>query len=1391
MSSVFRARHADTGLTVAVKILPRSLARNATLLQRFLREAKNAEKLQHPNIVAIFDRGMEDGRYYLVMEYVSGGDLLDRVRLGGAMPWWEAVDVIRQTAEALRYASAMGLIHRDVKPANLLMTAQGRVKVADLGLALHIEEEDERVTRDGTTVGTVDYMAPEQARDSRAASARSDIYSLGCTFYFLLTAMPPYPQGDISEKLRMHATAPVPDVRDLAPRVPEAVAAVVKKMMAKQADRRYADYDALLAALDELPIAAEEPRGLVALIDDESEETAGPLAAIIDDEDEAEGGADDDVKLVALLDDEEETPAPAKSALRPTALIDDEPDEVDSEGYALAEGPGGSQVPRGSTQDLTRTDSGSVFTPAPGRSGRRRALEQDVEELGFDLQEAGENTEGHAGPLRGKRPGGSDATAGSIPAGPVEPGNSAGVASRGSIAREPVPVDVYDDLPAPPLPPRESPGDVRVWILRGLLIGATAVLLSLLGLAVWRMGPFAARSPLADLTKGEEMPLEHPQPAGEGASGHAEARAPGDLTAGKPDATPPVSTPRFTPRRPEPPLEPGLLEQLGLQQPIQPAIGEGQPLRVQRVTGAEGSEEVEVSLQRGLESVKQTRVEIADQGPFFLDNPRLGKVREIRGAAGFRPVLVFGIAGVPSVAERSALVVVEREPLQLEGLDIVIDAASIRQDAARHSAWLRCQNAGLILRNCTITVDGTPPEGWSLIEVGEPAQVQAAAARGSLVMIESSTIRMTAGTLVKLHAPGQVWMDRSLCVRGDNSACVVVSGSATGSRQITLARSTCVGAGPVLELTGSAGAESASPVVVRAIGSQFSRLTENGPADGSRGAAACFARLRQVPGNPGIPDCLDYRGEKNGFDGYASWLAAEPDGRASLLNLSQVRAKWPGTDAESQERSAASWPRELNDPWVPLTPWIERLAESAWLLERLPTPNPYLHSWTLARFEQVDMGSAPRVPERVLDVTFDAADPRWGGDLGRFLNEQLTAGTVKPGRLRVRAQGAGQHAMTPVKLPAEVELELMVTQMPGGGGGAGRPPALVWVPSDQAGSRPLIETQGGALILEGARFHTYGSGPPAPLIRATGGTVRIQNCVFTSPLRGAATSQPLLVLEGPAAGRGIRADCVESWFSTGATALKLAVAQGMVRLSGCAIVAGQQGIDLVPLAAGSDRFQADLILDRVTIVSERDLFRLENWTGEPAGPARPWVVTSYRSALIDQFDHGTSPARLGVLLRADPESFARGVLAWQGTEDLYAVDRYVIGGNAIPDPSQRYRPSFQQQWLRLWGPAHLDRCQGTEGRASDLPVRLRIGKLKPGQVTRGDLELVRATATGTQRVDVGAPLDRVPEPSPPAGLSGRNTPAGSIPPAAKPSGGRSAAPVKSDASKSNEVVPFE
>ncbi len=189
---------------------------------------------------------------------------------------------MKSVAGGLKYAAGRGLIHRDIKPSNVLRTELGHIKIIDLGLALQNEVEDERVTREGTTVGTVDYMAPEQARDSRATSIQSDIYSLGCTFYYLLTGVPPFPGGDITDKLTRHAKTPPPCVCDLRPDVPAAIGSLIQRMMAKRPDDRFASYDDLMAALDAVPLGPADGAAGIALVPLAGEQ----LAAVRTDEHE-------------------------------------------------------------------------------------------------------------------------------------------------------------------------------------------------------------------------------------------------------------------------------------------------------------------------------------------------------------------------------------------------------------------------------------------------------------------------------------------------------------------------------------------------------------------------------------------------------------------------------------------------------------------------------------------------------------------------------------------------------------------------------------------------------------------------------------------------------------------------------------------------------------------------------------------------------------------------------------------------------------------------------------------------------------------------------------------------------------------------------------------------
>ncbi len=261
MGTVFKARHQKLGRVVAVKLIRKERLAHPDAIRRFYREVQAAAQLEHPNIVRAYDAGEAGGAHFFVMEHVEGTDLARHVKRHGPPSVERACDYARQAALGLQHAFERGMVHRDVKPANLLLAAKGDVvKVLDMGLArLDRPETDagasSTLTQEGVVMGTPDYIAPEQARDSHTADIRADLYSLGCTLYFLLTGRAPFPGGSLTEKLLKHQMDEPRPVEELRPETPPAVTAVVRKLMAKRPADRYQTPAEAAAALASVPVA--------------------------------------------------------------------------------------------------------------------------------------------------------------------------------------------------------------------------------------------------------------------------------------------------------------------------------------------------------------------------------------------------------------------------------------------------------------------------------------------------------------------------------------------------------------------------------------------------------------------------------------------------------------------------------------------------------------------------------------------------------------------------------------------------------------------------------------------------------------------------------------------------------------------------------------------------------------------------------------------------------------------------------------------------------------------------------------------------------------------------------------------------------------------------------
>ena len=245
MATVFKAYQPTLDRYVAVKVLPAYHARDPIFVKRFVQEARSVARLAHPNIVQIHDFGDQDGITYIVMEYVDGGTLKDRLKQ--ALPPAEAIDYIIQAAEGLDCAHRNGIVHRDVKPANMLLRKDGHLLLSDFGIA-KILEGTTNLTRVGTGIGTPQYMSPEQGV-GQPVDRRSDIYSLGIVFFHCLTGRVPFTADNPLSITVKHINDPLPVDRLVAESVPGPIVQVVQKMTAKQALDRYQSADVLIDAL--------------------------------------------------------------------------------------------------------------------------------------------------------------------------------------------------------------------------------------------------------------------------------------------------------------------------------------------------------------------------------------------------------------------------------------------------------------------------------------------------------------------------------------------------------------------------------------------------------------------------------------------------------------------------------------------------------------------------------------------------------------------------------------------------------------------------------------------------------------------------------------------------------------------------------------------------------------------------------------------------------------------------------------------------------------------------------------------------------------------------------------------------------------------------------------
>jgi serine/threonine protein kinase len=258
MGTVFRARHKRMRRIVALKVLNPEIQENPDHLQRFQREIETLARLNHPGVIQAYDADFGPSGFFLVLELVEGNDLDGIVRKHGPLPVSEAIDAMIQSAKALQYVHDQGMVHRDIKPQNLMRNRQGDIKVADLGLVRLTEAESsddhnkQGLTQQFTIAGTLEFMAPEQAENTSGVDNRADIYSLGCSLYYILAGKNVYTGKSVMDKLMAHMTHPIPSIRELRTDVSEKLDNVFKKMVAKTVDQRYQTMNEVVADLENI-----------------------------------------------------------------------------------------------------------------------------------------------------------------------------------------------------------------------------------------------------------------------------------------------------------------------------------------------------------------------------------------------------------------------------------------------------------------------------------------------------------------------------------------------------------------------------------------------------------------------------------------------------------------------------------------------------------------------------------------------------------------------------------------------------------------------------------------------------------------------------------------------------------------------------------------------------------------------------------------------------------------------------------------------------------------------------------------------------------------------------------------------------------------------------------
>lgn len=1305
MGAVYKAVDIDLDREVAIKVLTPEIASKPGMLERFKLEATIAGKLRHENIVTVYEFGQSpDGMRYLVMEYVEGIDLSAYIHRKGKLAPEEARYFLVQAVKALEQLHRQGLVHRDIKPSNFLLTKSGgkpTLKLTDLGLARQVSDEEFKLTRTGTTVGTVDYMAPEQAKDSRSADIRSDIYSLGCTWFHMLTGRAPFDEGGLTERLYKHIQEEPPDVRKFNDKVPEATVAILRRMLEKKPEARYQTPADLLKDLlspkrgggeinsrDVLETLAKlEPGGGEGPGDSGARSGTSRSVTVPNRPVKMRRDAPG-IRRRARANQTREQGQPflviqgwqAWTAVGVLALI------IGGIVYALSI-QGGSRRPatgkgavlaKAPEGDNPATDQATPPAEEPPPEPKPKARNEVPLEKISNPPKSGSNEKAAPPP---PPPPAKTAPAPALPeAPPVYQPPPQVVSTLQQEQQQPQTFRSTSDKETFRATIREYIEDVKQ--LNDARNREVTELLTRFENEQQKSptGGMETLNKLKDELRARQKKTKDPRLM---LLADALSEISGQAPPEKPRVLKTTPTPGTKTGTPEPPPD----------DPADPA-----PAAESRATAphvivtrnATGNDGLRfTTLTAALANARadgETIVEIQDNGPLFVGPVVLkGKSILLRAGKGFRPVLAWDTQH-PGYAKAESLFTVGQANLTLENLDLVLKRTE--SIAPNLGSFVKVTDGALQASHCTFSVAGTDARAAPALQL-DGASTQERPVR---CLLHRCFVRGADLIALDVRSPGaEIRIDGSLMVNAARPL-IQFQGAAAVPTQIKLLRSTLV-SGQTLLHARPATAGDRSPAIKVLVWDSllaFSGHQRTGELLGL-GTDSEVKNLQWRSVNSictGWPALLAFG---------TSRLSDEPVWRATLQHKEGDKIlpdPWPNEPiGDASDRSPLTFLTQGTPLYHSATSVAGPLGCNVALLPRgrenwsvwtydIPTPPP------------IEPPSVAAVPDLLQTLpeqyNGEMLDLERLPDLGQHLENMLRKYKQFGPRVVLHLTGRGEKKTGPIKI--EKGTSLILYFVPQFQDGFETPLTLVPRDSSAGGKQALIDVAGGNLEIYNGCFRLpnfSAAAVPAYILQVKGGDLLLANCHLQGPL--GKMPEPFRALinfdETPAGtplGSLPRCAITDSVLVSGRACINNARSGGLLRIQQSVLIAGTDAIQMGLGDTTRARLNTACVLEHNTFAVKRTVLDMGDAGALQSVPIEPVIVQAKENQYLFPFVPGTTPA---AILRFEDKALSRGVLSWRGEKNLCDRRMLLCSGPStwpLPDSKQpRFGGSVDEHDLQV------------------------------------------------------------------------------------------------------------